>query len=156
MKILLSLFLVGSLQAFANTYKFAPQGSADIRTSNSYQLIQSIAVEVNDVRSFGMNDGVATITVNGKKNEYSLKTLSARRDGAETIKTFEAVLRKDLLADNVCDERESVQYFLTFTEINEYDHYSDIQDVSLRAEHKYTYDWCHSNGSVEVISYEAM
>lgn len=144
MKTLFALIaLISASAAFAASATFvAPP--AEFQSNSSYSLLSPVKVEVKSVSVFSEGMAKARISLNGVEKEYEAKVLFRDWDGGESHTRMEARVASDLLSDGFCDEYETAAYYVSFTEINEYGHYSIIRDPAMRAVRTYSYDRCHS------------
>tara|TARA_B100001971_G_scaffold111365_1_gene102426 strand:- start:56549 stop:57001 length:453 start_codon:yes stop_codon:yes gene_type:complete len=135
--------------AFAHTFNFSLDSSVvSTRTSGEYQLISDFSVEV--IQTLKKS---AIVSINGEADEYTARVSSRINDLGEKETTYTIILKSDVLADMVCDEREEVNYELSFTQLSAA-HFSIIRTIKMEANLMYTYDWCHSSADYTTITYQ--
>lgn len=136
----IALISVSAALAASETF-VAP--AAEFQSDSAYSLLSPVKVEVKNVSVFSGGKARTLISINGIEKEYEARVLAREWDGGESHTRLEAFVKGDLLADGRCDEYEYVSYYVSFTEINEYGHYSIVKDPKMRAVKTYTYDSCH-------------
>ncbi len=152
MKALVAFLLIGSAQLWANTFNFVNENVVEFNSTDAYELISPVKTEVLSVSTFTSTPGEATVSINGVEKTIAVKVIDSYMDGSETVTRYEGVVVRDTLVFGNDGEHEVVKYVLAFTEINEYGHYSIIEDASLRAEVEYTFDY-HTQTTKTVYPY---
>ncbi|MCO4755024.1 MAG: hypothetical protein KC478_11125 [Bacteriovoracaceae bacterium] len=141
MKALAAFLLIGTAQLWASTFNFVNENVVEFNSSESYELISPVEIEVLSVSTFMSGPLSSKIAIDGKEKTISVKAIDSYMDGSETVTRYEGVIARDTLTYGNDGEHEAVEYVFAFTEINEYGHYSIIRDGSLRAELSYTFDY---------------
>lgn len=134
--------------AFASSFNFTlSNNSVSTNTSGNVALENNFQIEVMQVLG-----NTALIKLNGEVKEVKVRLVKTIPNTANTLKSYKAIVKSTILADMICDEREVIDYELSFTRFSNSD-YSTVIDANLAAVLSYTYDWCHSSSDYQIINY---
>lgn len=147
MKALLLVFLTLGM-AHATVYDFyLPETTIQTQSSGTYELKSEMSIEIDTILRTE-----AAIIVDGNRAILPIYKVRSYRDGAFLVTDYVVTLSSDVLVDQICDEREVISYKLKFSRKVSRAGGSNV-NVKLEAKKEYTYDWCHSSPSYEVIEY---
>jgi hypothetical protein len=134
--------------AFATTYEFfLPQTTVMSSTSGFVELVPKMTIDIVNVI-----DKDASIIVNRKYDYFKLRKISTRTEGEFKVTDYRTTIKSKTLVEQICDERETLRYELSFTKkVSEYG--TSIENVKLEAVLDYTYDWCHTPSEFESFPY---
>lgn len=143
MKLFASLVLIAST-AFSQTFNFETKQSGDFQTSDTYKLPATVQVEIGHINV--VNDEIAEVNVkfNGINKRVVMKIVEGGFLYLGDQNVYKGIIETQNISDDICGEYESVEFEATITEEGEYDHYSFVTDMTLKAVKEYTYDSCHS------------